>query len=191
VKKTVIAALLSTFVAGSAMADDAGKFYLAIDYGSVSFSNGNPGGTEFASPSSLRFAGGYRLSPVVALEVGYVAMADSTLANPAASVTSANSAIQAAIVGTYAVSEAIDLFGKLGISTNTNKLTGTGTVAGLNSSNTSTDFMYGIGAQYNINPQWAIRGQYENLGKHTTSSNLNNAWKVGMTQSSLGVVRKL
>jgi OOP family OmpA-OmpF porin len=163
--------------------------YIALDLGSVSFKNTNPGGPEFAGPGSFRFAGGYRFTPTFSVEASYVTLGSSTAIFPIGNVTLDNSAIQIAAAGNYPLNESFDLIGKLGISSNVNKATGTGFYSGLNTSNRKTSLMYGVGAQYNINKQWAFRAQYEDFGKHTVSNSLNNmSWSASITQVSVGAV---
>lgn len=170
-KKIALVALLSAVVATPALADNTGKFYGAVDLGAVSLSNTNPGGTAFGNPGAFRFVGGYHINPMFAVEAGYLMMGDSTLVGTGATATSKNSALQFAAVGSYPVAPQFDLIGKLGLSMNSNKLAGTGRSAALNSSNTTTSLMYGIGGQYNVNSQISIRAQYESFGNSKTTNN--------------------
>ena len=115
---------------------------------------------------------------------------DSTINYTNASVTSKNSALQIAAVGTYAVAPAVDLIGKLGMSMNSNKLTGTGAASYMNSSTSSTALMFGIGAQYNVNQQVSIRAQYENFGNFKTNDGPLppvTSWDMGVSMFSVGV----
>jgi OOP family OmpA-OmpF porin len=188
-KKIVIVALLSTFVATPALADNTGKYYVAGDFGKMTYSNTNPGGSDFSNPNAIRISGGYHFSPIFAVEGGYAVIGDSTLNSASGSATLKNSAIQVAAVGTYPVNTAFDLFGKLGLSFNSIKASGTGSLSGLNVSNSiSFRSMIGIGVQYNVNQQFGIRAQYEKFAKFTMSNNSNQSWNVGESLSSLGVV---
>jgi OOP family OmpA-OmpF porin len=188
-KSTLIAALLAASIVTPVFAQDTEGLYIALDLGSISFKNTNPGGVEFAGPKSLRVAGGYRFTPMYSVEAAYVNIGSSTIVDNAGSVTLGNSAIQVAVVGNYPLNESFDLIGKLGVSSDVNKLSGTGLYGGLNTSNRKTSLMYGVGVQHNINKQWAIRAQYEDFGKHTISSNLSNmSWSASMTQVSVGAV---
>lgn len=192
-KKIVMVALLSAFVVTPALADNSGIFYGAVDIGKMSFSNANNaalGGETLPNPGAWRIAGGYHFSPMLAVEVGYSMIGDSTINYVNASVTSKNSALQVAAVGSYAVAPAFDLIGKLGLSMNSNKLTGTGAASYINSSNSSTALMFGIGAQYHINQQVSIRAQYEDFGKFKNDDGPLPpvaSWDVGVTMFSVGV----
>ena len=135
-KKITIVALLSAFISMPALADNTGKAYIAADLGAVSFSNANNpalGGGTLPNPKALRIAGGYHFSPMLAVEAGYAMIGDSNVNYSNASITSKNSALQIAAVGTYPVAPAFDLTGKLGLSMNSNKLSGTGAASIINS----------------------------------------------------------
>lgn len=189
-KRITIAALLSASIATPALAaDNTGKFYMGVDFGWVTLSDTNPGGTDFPDPNSLRFSFGYHYSPMLAAEVGYAIIGDSTLSTSSGDVTEKNSAFQVAAVGTLPVSSSFDLIGKVGLSFNSNKASGTAAYEGVDSSNSKTSYLFGIGAQFNVNEQFGIRAQYENFGKTTISSNLSGlSWDGGIKQFSLGIV---
>lgn len=167
-KKIAIVALLSAFVATPALADNSGKFYVAGDLGSVSYSNatitvnGTP--NTFANPGMFRIAGGYHFSPMLAAEVAYASFADSVLTSPAGNITLGANSFQVAAVGSYPLAAQFDLIGKLGIASNSAKLTTTGAFAGQGSTGSKTDLLLGIGAQYHINSQVSVRAQYESFG---------------------------
>jgi OOP family OmpA-OmpF porin len=78
---------------------------------------------------------------------------------------------QVAAVGTFPMNPQFDLIGKLGFSNNSEKLTGTGGFAALNTSESKTDLLIGVGAQYNVTSQVGIRAQYESFGKFDSYSN--------------------
>lgn len=194
-KKISIAVLLSAFVAAPAMADNTGKFYVAGDYGSVSFENSMPsgfGGSPFPNSGAVRISGGYHFSPMLAVEAGYLMIGDSTVKYNTYSDTTKNSALQIAAVGTFPVTPAFDLIGKLGMSMNSNKLSDT--LGVWNSSTSSTSLMFGIGAQYNVNKKVSIRAQYEDFGKFTTNDGPIppvTSWDMGVSMVSVGVAYKL
>jgi OOP family OmpA-OmpF porin len=192
-KKITIVALLSIWAATPALADNTGNFYVGGDLGSVTFSNsaGPNAPPDFPNPGAIRIAGGYHFMPMFAVEAGLLIIGDSTLSFPGYTVTTKNSALQVAAVGTYPVSSSFDLFAKLGMSMNSNKLTGTGLVSFINSSTTSTTLMFGIGGQYNINQHFGIRAQYEDFGKFKTNDGPVapvNSWDFGVKMISVGGV---
>jgi len=177
VKKIVIVALLSAFAATPALADNTGRFYVAGDLGPVSLSNttvppvGSYTATTFQNPNMIRIAGGYHFSPMMAVEIGYAKFGDSTISYPGiGDATLAMHSFQVAAVGTFPLNPQFDLIGKLGFSNNTEKLTGTGGFANINTSESKTDLLIGIGAQYNVTSQVGIRAQLERFGKYDSFS---------------------
>lgn len=171
-------ALLSAIAAPAFAADK--PFYVAADYGTLSMSNVDP----LPNPGAIRVAGGYRFTPNIALEAGYMMVGDSTASDSFGSITYTQSALQAFGVFTLPLNSSFDLFGKLGVSANTGKLTGTGSYAGINGSYTNSDLAYGIGGQFNINQLVGIRLQYESYGKSKAAS---SAPGTDLTRVSAGV----
>lgn len=175
-KKSALAALvLTALVATPALADNSGKFYGALDLGSVTFNGANFGGlngnTTFLNPGAFRFAGGYNITPMFAVEAGYTMVGDSTISSGVMQEALKSSALSVAGVGNYAINDTFGIFGKLGFA-NT-KVDYTCTPAANCApvptavSGSKTNLTFGLGAQYNINKQFAIRAQYEDLGKVT------------------------
>lgn len=171
-KKITIVALLSVCVATPALADNTGTYYVAGDLGGASYSNttvpaaGNFAATTFPNPKMIRIAGGYHISQTLAVEVGYAKFGDSTISYPGVGdATLAMHSLQIAAVGTYPLNPSFDLIGKLGLSNNSEQLTGTGSLASVNASNSKTDLLIGVGAQYNVDSTVSIRAQYESFGK--------------------------
>lgn len=171
-KKVTLLALLSVCIATPALADNTGRFYIAADLGTASYSNttvpavgGYPAAT-FPNPNLFSIAGGYHFSPMLAAEIGYTKFGDSTISySGVGDATLAMHSVQVAAVGTYPLNPQFDLIGKLGFSSNTEDLTGTGGLSSVNGSNSKTDLLFGIGAQYNVNSQTSIRAQYQSFGK--------------------------
>lgn len=173
-KKIAFVALLSACIATPALADNTGKFYGAVDLGSVSYSNvngGPTGTTAFPNPGAFRFAAGYNITPMFAVEAGYAMIGNSIIdSNLGGGLTTQetvkSSSLQVAGVANYAINDTFGVFGKLGLANSkidvtwTSSLGKTGTVSG-----SKTALTFGLGGQYNINKQFAIRAQYEDFGK--------------------------
>jgi OOP family OmpA-OmpF porin len=156
-KRIVFTALLSVFIATPALADNTGRFYVAGDIGSATYS-GLPAG--WSNPNVIRVAGGFHYSPVFALELGYSRFGDSTY-HYAPAVTSASS-FQIAAIGRLPLNQQFDLIGKLGLASNVEDYSdATGNAA----SYSRGDLLIGFGAQFNVNSQVSVRALYDNYGK--------------------------
>lgn len=185
-KKILAAALLSTCITTPVLAaDNSGTFYGAIDYGTLAMAN-----WTLSNPSSVSFSAGYHFSPIWAVEGGYTSIADSTFStNGTGTFTYSQSMWNAAAVGTYAVNENFEVFGKLGLGIVSAKaaVTGTTTLNGVTNTSISaatSSVIYGIGAQYNFSKRVGVRAQYESLGKTTPDSSTG----LDLTRASVGLV---
>jgi len=174
-KKIVIAALMSVFIATPALADNTGKFYVAGDFGLATYSDLPPG---WSNPNVIRIAGGFHFSPLFAVELGYSVFGDSTYYYGPA-VTSASS-LQVAAVGSLPLSRQFDLIGKLGLASNAEDYSD---ATGYSASYSRSDLLFGFGAQFNINSQLSVRALYDSYGKFD-----NFFPPMTATSLSLGVV---
>ncbi len=182
--------------------DNAGKFYAGLDMASASY-----GGSFYPSTTGLRVAGGYNFTPELAIEAGYVMLSSSSnncnygcgygggygyyggggyygypYAQPMASYSFNVSSLQLAAVATLPVSDAISLSAKFGMARNSMSYDSTDnngnnlpTISG-----STSNRMFGVGAQYNVGGGFVVRAQYEDLG--------NLVPGVGMRMISLGGV---
>lgn len=156
-KKIAIGLLLSTAISAPAFAADAGTAYISADYGSWSMANAG----SFSNPNAITLSGGYHFTPNIGIEAGYAAVGDSTVNYIGGSMTYSQSALKVAAVGTYPITSQFDIFGKVGVDSISGKLDAFPS----SQSTSTTNLMYGIGGQYNINRQFGVRLQYESLGK--------------------------
>ncbi|HEU0186858.1 MAG TPA: porin family protein [Gallionellaceae bacterium] len=185
--KKILAAALALFIATPTFAaDNSGRFYGAIDYGTLAMAD-----WTLDNPKSTSFSAGYHFSPIWAVEGGYTSIADSTFSsNGTGTYTYSQSMWSAAAIGTYAVNDNFELFGKLGLGIVSAKAAVTGTTTLNGATNTSisattASAIYGIGAQYNFNKQVGIRAQYERLGKTTPDA---SATGLDLSRASVGLV---
>lgn len=156
-KKVLIASLLSSLFAASAYAAVPGG-YVALDLQNWSATNTG----ALGNPSvGLRIGGGYRFTENWGVEANY---AQSGKSSSVAGVDYKFTALQLAATGTYPINPQFDVYAKLGFSAN--KFDITPSVP----SNSKTSFLFGVGGQYNINQQWGVRLEYENLGDTTNFS---------------------
>ena len=165
--RIIIAAMLTGFVTAPAFAADAGAF-IAVDLGAGSYSDaavtgGN--GESYDNPASVSIAGGYHFTSNLGVEAAYTVFGDSTVEYPNATATLKTSVFQVAAVGTYSFNDKFAVFGKLGAASISAEESGTSAAASLSGSANTTNFMFGLGGQYNFNQHWSIRLQYEDFGK--------------------------
>jgi OOP family OmpA-OmpF porin len=176
-KKIVIATLLSAFIATPALADNTGKFYVAGDFGSATYS-GLPG---WSNPNVIRIAGGFHFSPVFAVEMGYSMFGDSNTIDPLYGPAAISaSSFQVAAVGSLPLSPQFDLIGKLGLASNVEDYSDS---TGYTASYSRSDLLIGFGAQFNVNSQVSVRALYDDYGKFD-----NFFPPMKATSLSLGVV---
>ncbi len=188
----IAAALVSAALATPALADNP---YVALDLGQAkaqdacSASNLPPGSSITGckdSAAALRIALGSQFAPQFAGEVSYgtygsAAQGTGTVPGRGA-IAGGNRKIngfQLAGIGLLPVSDVVSISGKVGI-------------AYLNydayaMSTTNTNLLFGIGVQFKVNSDVAVRAQYENMGTVGDASTTGTA-KVSLI--SAGVVYK-
>jgi OOP family OmpA-OmpF porin len=175
-KKIIIVVLLSAFTVTPALADDnTGKWYIAGDIGSATYSNISP----FPNPGVIQIALGSHFNQNFAGELGYSKFGDSSITGPGGTATVSASAFHYAIIGSLPLNPQFDLTGKLGYTRNSYDVTST---FGISGSSSNTSLLFGVGAQYHINSRVSIRAQYDNYGKFENVSNPMEA-----TSITLGV----
>ena len=178
-KHVIAIVLLSAAIATPALASEEGA-YLSVDYGTLSMSNAG----LFNNPGAIDLTGGFRFSKYFALEAGYTIIGDTTITDSSGSITYAQSAVHASGVFTFPLGESFGLFGKLGMNSVNGKLTGTGLYNTVNSSASTTNGTYAVGGQYSFNQHFALKLQYESLGKSKAQSTAPGA---DLTRVSAGM----
>lgn len=180
--------------AGSLLASNAlaQQYYFGVGFGqgnaSVPSVNTSFGGVAFSASSdkttdtAYKLYGGYQFTPNWGVEVGYNDLGNKyslkeTEAGISSTVTYKMDNWYVAATGTLPLQGGFSLFGKLGLSAN--KVSGTelctaGVCEGLGSES-KTDVMAGVGAQYTFMNHWAARLEYENYGKMTG----DDVWDTG------------
>lgn len=179
-KNAIVVGLMSSLVMPiSAMADTAGKSYIGFDYGSASYTGVTvPAGT-YPNPGLASFTWGYRVNEMLAAEVGYTKFGDSSLTiSGVGKGTVSASSIHVAVVGSYPLNQQFSLIGKAGLASSNNSLN-VEIVGGTNSTSSAqqADLMYGLGAQFNVSQQVALRAQYESFGSFGNLGNTGTAMK--------------
>ena len=169
-KKTTIAALLAAsgiVVSSAAMAQaksaDQG-FYIGAMVGQSDAGDFDCSGlsTCDTKDTAFKFLGGYKINRNFAAEVGYTDLGKITVSVPGVSADIKAQVFELVGVGAYPINQQFSVYGKLGFYHGESKLSGT--VAGLGSGSakeTNTDLTYGVGVQFNFNPQLGVRGEWQ------------------------------
>ena len=148
---------------------------------------------DCSSTNAWKAYAGYRLSPTIALEGAYVKFGEHEsslqVANSATtadhmSIKSKANGLNVSGVASAPLSDSLNLFGKMGALFWKNKtnveLTENSTTVGKGSlSQDGTDVSLGAGAEYKVNDNWGIRGEYEHFNGLDA-----NMYSVGATFSS-------
>lgn len=189
--KTAAIILSLTLISGVAATPAIAEgYYGAVDLGQSKAKDGCtglPAGVVGCKDqgSMYRIAGGYQFATTWGAEVGYGNYGKESAGTlGAASADWELSGIQISGTGTFPLTDAFSLIGKLGVASTKLKITGKGGMP--SPSATSTKLAYGIGAQYDVTKNFSIRGQYEDLG--TVGDSNTGTSKV--TLLSAGVVFK-
>ena len=199
IKNRLIAA---TFLAGAATLvspvafADGSNFYAAFDIGQSDAKdgcNGVPVGVSCKkTDTAYRLAGGYQFTPMWGAEVSYADLGKVTASGLVAGVPVSaelkSTSLQLAGTGTFPISGAFSVIGKLGIARTDVKPSGSalGITVGLPTT-VSTKAAYGIGVQYDFTKNISARAQYEDLGK---VGDVNTIGESKMTLISAGVIYK-
>lgn len=138
-KKIVLAILMSVFVAAPAVAADTG-FYVGIKAGTAK----KKVTTVSESSSAWGLFGGYKINQNFAVEAGYTDLGD-------VSGLLEFTALDVSAVGIFPISEPFSLYGKLGMASTKEEL------SLLSLSETRTALTFGVGGQFDLNPNIGIR----------------------------------
>lgn len=210
IKRTLIASLGVTglVAAGSALAADnvvgpyvglnIGASQSSLKAGGIDGALGNQGlsvssGSSDHSDTAWSANFGYRFSPYLAAEVGYVDFGKfnyhSSVSAPANDSVSGDfkaHGITAAAVGILPLRDRLSAYGKLGLIAAHSELTGSssaGAVAVSNNSHDSTGLLTGAGLRYDFTPNIAGTvewNRYGNVGSPSTAYGSINTYTVGM-----------
>jgi OOP family OmpA-OmpF porin len=181
-KKNILALIILAVIATPALAEGAVKRYVGIGYGSARFGNTS------ASPNAsvFRIVSGRQFTPMFAVEIDFSLFGDFSVNNGVSSSTVTGSSTQLASVGTFPISDDVDLIGKIGVSRNLAVGRGGATIAGhAGNSMSYNDVFFGFGAQYLIDSKVSLHALYYNYGKFE-----NAASPIKATSVTLGVTYK-
>jgi OOP family OmpA-OmpF porin len=154
---------LVAVLGSAALAMSAGALAQKQQAGTGFYIGGEIGNADFGSDddTSLKILGGYQINRHFAAEVGYSQLFDKG----GAEVT----AFELVGVGMYPLGNQFSIFGKLGIAS-----VNVDTVVG---SNDNTELTFGVGVQYDLNPKFGFRGQWQ---RYDTDPNSVDVLSIGV-----------
>jgi OmpA-OmpF porin, OOP family len=172
-KATMIAGFMAASIAataGSAYAQaghDSG-WYLGGSIGQSSMDIDGCGGVVNCDDkdTAWRILGGYQINRNFAVELGFHQLGDASASIPGARIDFEANAIELVGLGALPLGNNFALYGKAGLFRGETKATGF-----IDAKETNTDLTFGFGAQYNFNPRFGIRAEwqrYTNLGDEAT-----------------------
>lgn len=202
IKGLALAVLTAGLIAGtttSAVAQDVPN-WIGFSAGNTQFSGNNLAGinptSSDKSDNAWKLVLGIPFNKNLALELGYAKLGDQSISGtyPATGVASSarttNTAYLIDLVGTYDINASFAILGKVGMhrwGVNSDR-TGI-TAPGANQSDGADGFnsTYGLGLQYNINPDVGLRLEWEKINHmgHDTTTGISDARLI-----SVGVVYK-
>jgi len=163
-------AALALSAAMAAQADVKPGFYAGASIGTTKLSDDsfeNSGIALDDNDTGFKLFGGYAFNNNLAVELSYfdLGKASGSFSDPF--IGDANfdvgvSGLNASVVGRVPVSDTFSLFGKVGFASY--DVDGHVTISGVGSgsdSQSESDLTYGLGAAFNLGPQWELRAEYE------------------------------
>jgi opacity protein-like surface antigen len=173
--------LLSLFVGSQAFAEQ--TTYGLIGVGSVTMDNAG----LLPNPNAVRVAYGTKSetgASFLSTEIEALIFSDSVYSIGSSKVTLSQYAIRANGIMGFKLNNDFALTGKLGVTMNNAKLAGTGIYAGTNSSASTFDITYGVGAEYYVSKKVTLSANWESLGKFKADSAATGS---SATQIAVGV----
>jgi len=146
-----VASLGSTSIA-AAGADDA--------YAGFSVGNASPDSSSFDNAIGWKVFGGYQLNEILAVEGGYISFGemDGPTESGATTVFEATG-LEVAAVGNYPINSQFSIFGKVGLLAWDGETSNPNPVFSF--TDTGTDVFFGLGGQYEISGNLAMRASWE------------------------------
>ena len=163
----------AVLIFGTTLSAMAGSYYGALDIGQTKAKDtcsylSSVGTVGCEDTSTLyRIGGGYQFTPMWGTEVSYATYGKESLGTFGGFPLGdwKMDGLQISGIGTLPVGAGFDLIGKVGIARTKYVLSYNPAIGMASDSATKTKLAYGIGAQYNISPRFAVRAQYEDLGE--------------------------
>ena len=164
-KKYLLAGLFVTSLGSTSIAAaGAGDTYVGFSLGNISQ---DESGFDIDDTIGWKIFGGYALNDVLAIEGGYTSFGDAdwTLSGftlpPGVSTSLETTGFEIAAVGNFPINSQFSLFGKVGLLAWDAEVSASDSSGSASDSETGTDVFFGVGGQYEISGNLAIRGSWE------------------------------
>jgi OOP family OmpA-OmpF porin len=187
-KSTVIAGFMASMavMSGSAYAQvgqDRG-WYVGASLGQSSMDIEGCGGVISCDDkdTAWRIFGGYQINRNFAVELGYHQLGEAKASFPGGQVDFEANAIELVGVGLLPLANNFALYAKAGFYRGETEATGSNALGSVNEKETNTDLTYGLGAQYNFNPKFGVRAEwqrYTNMGGEATGESDVDVLSIG------------
>ncbi|MFY7854805.1 MAG: outer membrane beta-barrel protein [Rubrivivax sp.] len=155
-KKLLALAAIGLVTSLPAAANTAGLVF-GVDFGKTSVSGLDVDGNGFG------LYGGYRFNESIAVEVGYRHLFKETVREFGVPVELKATSVQASVVGYLPLGNDFSLFGRLGY----NELKAKAGASGRSATGDQSGTLYGIGAEYDVNKNVAIRFEFQKPASDT------------------------
>lgn len=186
-----VAATMAT-ASGAALAADNG-FYGAVDVGQSNYGDacnifaGVAGVSCDKKDTAYRLAGGYNFNKNLGAEISYSDYGNATANGPGGTASFGATAFQIVGTGTLPLGNQFSLTAKAGLaSVNVDASLATVLLTGARSAS-NNNFVWGVGAQFDVTPTIGIRVNYEDLG---TVGDIATTTESKLSAISAGVVFK-
>lgn len=122
--------------------------------------------------TAWRVLGGYQINRNFSVELGFHQFGDASASGPGGRIDFEAHAIELVGLGSLPLGNNFAVYGKAGVYRGETQATGSTILTGpIDIEETNTDLTFGVGAQYNFNPKFAIRAEwqrYTNMGDEET-----------------------
>lgn len=133
--------------------------------------------------TAWRILGGYQINRNFAVELGYHQLGDASASFPGGQVDFEATAIELVGLGILPLANNFALYAKAGFYRGETEASGSNALGPVDVSETNTDLTFGLGAQYNFNPRFGVRAEwqrYTNMGGEATGESDVDVLSIGV-----------
>ena len=187
-KSTVVAgfmALIAAYGSAHAQVGQERGWYAGASIGQSSMDIEGCGGAISCDDkdTAWRILGGYQINRNFAVELGYHQLGDASASFPGGQVDFEATAIELVGLGILPLANNFALYAKAGFYRGETEASGSNALGPVDVSETNTDLTFGLGAQYNFNPRFGVRGEwqrYTNMGGEATGESDVDVLSIGV-----------